>query len=83
MLLNTKSLSLDPQVADRLKQRRICTPLDNTPTLFEVEEVILGMANRKAVGPDELPAELIKLFLDGDQGLLRQFHDIIVTMWRK
>ena len=43
----------------------------------------MGMANRKAVGPDVLPAELIKLFLDGDQGLLRQFHDIIVTMWRK
>ena len=82
-LLNTKSPTLDPQVADRLKQRPTCWPLDDEPTLFEVEEAILGMANRKAVGPDELPAELIKLFLDGDQALLRQFHDIIVTMWRK
>lgn len=42
----------------------------------EVEEARRGMANSKAVGPDEdLPTELIKkLLLDGDQGLLHEFR---------
>ena len=40
------------------------------------------MANRNSVGPDDLPAEVIKLFLDGDQGLLRDFHAIIMAVWQ-
>ena len=40
------------------------------------------MANRKAVGPDDLPAELIKLFLDGDRGFHREFHAIVVDAWQ-
>ena len=40
------------------------------------------MANRKAVGPDDLPAEVIKLFLDGDQRLLHDLHAIIVAIWQ-
>lgn len=40
------------------------------------------MANKKAVGgPDELPAELLKLLLDGDAGP-SSFHDIIVDTWK-
>ena len=58
-LLNTKSPTLDPRVADKVKQWPPCMPLDDLPSLFELEEAIRGMANRKAVGPDDLPAELI------------------------
>ena len=40
------------------------------------------MANGKAMGPDELPAELLKLGLsDSSHGILLAFHDIIVAVW--
>ena len=40
------------------------------------------MANGKAIGPDELPAELLKLGLsDSSHKILLAFHDIIVAVW--
>ena len=40
------------------------------------------MANVKAMGPDELPAELLKLVLsDSSHEILLAFHDIIVAVW--
>ena len=40
------------------------------------------MANDKAMGPDELPAELLKLGLsDSSHEILLAFHDIIVAVW--
>ncbi|CAB1118029.1 unnamed protein product [Ectocarpus sp. CCAP 1310/34] len=79
-LLNTKSPTIDLHAADKVKRWPTCVPLDDIPSLLEVEEAVREMANRKAVGPDDLPAELIKLFLDGDQGLLREFHAIVVDV---
>ncbi|CAB1120250.1 unnamed protein product [Ectocarpus sp. CCAP 1310/34] len=81
-LLNTKSPTIDLHAADKVKRWPTCVPLDDIPSLLEVEEAVREMANRKAVGPDDLPAELIKLFLDGDQGLLREFHAIVVDVWQ-
>ena len=41
------------------------------------------MANRKAVGPDGLPAELLKGLADeGQFNTLGKFNDIIVAVWR-
>ena len=41
------------------------------------------MANRKAVGPDGLPAGLLKVLADeGELNTLGKFHDIIVAVWR-
>ena len=41
------------------------------------------MANRKAVGPDGLPAELLKVLVDEvELNTLGKFHDIIVAVWR-
>ncbi|CAB1121152.1 unnamed protein product [Ectocarpus sp. CCAP 1310/34] len=81
-LLNTKSPTIDLHAADKVKRWPTCVPLDDIPSLLEVEEAVREMANRKAVGPDDLPAELIKLFLDGDQGFLREFHAIVVDVWQ-
>ena len=67
-------------MTERLEQRETHTLLDNEPTTGEVEKAMWGMGNR-AVGPEKLPAELFKLFLDGDQALLKQFHRIIINMW--
>eukprot|EP00752_Nemacystus_decipiens_P014381 g12791.t1 len=57
-------------------------PQPARPFPLEVEEAIKGMADRKTVGPDDLPAEVIKLFLDGDQDLLHDFHAIVVAVWQ-
>ena len=41
------------------------------------------MANRKAVGPDGLPAELLTVLADeGEWNTLVNFHDIIIAVWR-
>ena len=40
------------------------------------------MANGKAMGPDELPAEMLKLGLsDSSHKILLAFHGIIVAVW--
>ena len=42
------------------------------------------MANRKAVGPDGLPVEHLKVLVDeGDSDNLGSFYEIIVAVWRR
>ena len=49
----------------------------------QVEEAIRALANRKVVGFDGLPAELVKVLADeGEWNTLGKFHDIIVAVWR-
>ena len=67
ILLNTKSPSLDLKIVEELKVCPPCIPLDDLPLISEAEKTIKSMSNRKAVGPDELPAELFKLILDEDR----------------
>ena len=41
------------------------------------------MANGEAVGPDGLPAELLKVLADEEElNTLGNFHDITVALWR-
>ena len=61
--LNTKSPAFDLNNVEELKVWPPCIPLDDSPSIFVVEENIKSMSNRKAVGPDEPPAELLKLIL--------------------
>ena len=45
----------------------------------DMTAVIRGMRNWKAVGPDFLPVELLKIdHLD----FIRYFHNLLVNMWR-
>ena len=82
-LLNTKSPTLDPSIVDELKQWPPCRPLDDVPSRYEVVEAIRALANRKAVGPDGLAAELLKVLADeGELNTLGKFHDTIVAVWR-
>ncbi len=76
-LLNRKSSTLDLHVADNIAQWPTCASLDDSLVMEEVQMAIHSMYNRKAVGPDELPAKPIKLFAVGDQALIRQFHRIV------
>ena len=41
------------------------------------------MANVKAVGPDELPVELLKLGINYDPTVLREFHRVIKLVWHQ
>ena len=50
--------------------------------MSETENALRSMANVKAMGPDELPAELFKLGLtDSSHEILFAFHDTIVAVW--
>ena len=80
-LRNTKSPTFDPSIVDELKQWPPCRPLDDVPSRYEVEEAIRALANqKKAVGPDGLPADLLKVLTDeGELNTLGKFHDVIVA----
>ena len=62
-LLNTKSPALDPNVVEEVDMCPPCTPLDEVPSIFEVQGTIKSVPDRGGVGPDELPAEPLKLGL--------------------
>ena len=42
-----------------------------------------AMANEKAVGPDGLPAELLKVGLQQDRTILLEFHPLTTLIWRE
>jgi len=76
--------ALDPTITDELKVWPPYSPLDDVPSRYEVEEAIRAMANRKAVGPDGLPVELLKVLVDeGDSNNLASFYEIVVAVWRR
>ena len=82
-LLNTKSPTLGTSILDEFKQCPPCRPLDDVASRYEVEEAIRALANRKVVGLDGPPSELLKVLTDkGDLITLGKVHDIIVAVWR-
>ena len=60
-LLNKKSPKLDPTISILFPQRPLTPSLGDEPTMHNMTGVIRGTPNWKAVGPDSLPAELLKL----------------------
>ena len=82
ILLNTKSLTLDPNIAEGLEQWPENTTLGNKPTIQELTDAICSLANGKAVGPDGVPVELFKIALNGDPALRQRLFDIVVGIWR-
>ena len=80
-LLETKSPTLDLTIVDELKVWPPCMTLDDVPSRYAVDETIRAMANRKAVGPVGLLAELLKILADGDSDVLVNLFDIVVAVW--
>ena len=74
LLLNTKSDMLDPDIPKRLPQHPFASALGIEPTEEEIATATKTMANAKAVGPDGLPAELLKLGLQQDRTILLELH---------
>ena len=77
-LLNAKSETLDPTVMSKISQRFIAKALGVEPTEDEVAAALQSMANAKAVGPDGLSAELLKLGLHENR---RELHRITKLVW--
>ena len=65
---------LDPDIPKRLPQQPLASALGIEPTEEEIATAMKAMANNKAVRPDGLPAELLKLGLQQDQTILLEFH---------
>ena len=81
MTIHTKSPKLDPNIAEGLDQWLENMPLGVQPTMQELTDAIRSLANGKAVGPDGVSVELVKIILNGDPALRRRLLDIVVRIW--
>ena len=80
-LLNTTSATLNRTIIEGLSQKPTALILGDPPVVSETRKALRSMANGKAMGPDELPAELLKLGLsDSSHEILLAFH-IIMAIW--
>ena len=82
-LLYSKSDKLGVDIIEELPQWRIAHALGMEPTESELIGALRSMANAKAVGPDELPVELLKLGINHDPIVLREFHRVIKLVWHQ
>ena len=76
-LLNSKSDKLRLDIIEVLPQWPTTHALGVEPTENKLIGALRSMANAKAVGPDELPIELLKLGINHDPTVLREFHRVI------
>ena len=74
---------LDPDIPKRLPHQPVASALGIEPTEEEIATAMKAMANEKAVGPDGLPAELLKLGLQQDWTILLEFHRLTTLIWRE
>ena len=82
-LLNSESDMLDADIQKKLPQHPVASALGIEPTEEEIVTATKAMANAKAVGPDGLPAELLKLGLQQDRTILRELHRLTILLWRQ
>ena len=76
-LLN-KVHTTDPGYLDYQPTLPIIPKLDDPPSFETVEKTILSLKDNKAVGPDNIPAEVIKY---GGCALHRRLHNFILDCW--
>ena len=80
--LNTTSTTLNRTIIEGLSSKPIALSLGDPPVVDETKKALRSMANNKAMGPDELPAELLKLGLsDSSHEILLAIDGIIVAVW--
>ena len=80
-LLNTTSATLNRTIIEGLSQKPTALSLGDPPVVTETNKALRYMTNGKAMGPNELSAELLKLGLsDRTHEILLAFHDIIVAV---
>ena len=82
-LLNSKSDKLDHDFVGRIPLQSLALSLGLEPVEDEVTVASRSMANAKAVSPNELPVELLKLGRRHEPTLLREFHRVMKIVWRE
>ena len=82
-LLDSKSEKLRLDTIEELPQWPIIHELGVEPTESKLIGALKSMANAKAVGPDELPVEVLKLGINHDLTVLREFHRVIKLVWHQ
>ena len=81
-LLNTTSAALNRTLIESLSPKPVALSLGDPPVVNETKQALRSMVNGKAMGLDELPAELLKLELpDSSHKILLVFHGPIVAVW--
>ena len=68
---------------ERLPQHPLASVLGIEPTEEGIATAMKATANAKAVGPDGLPAELLKLGLQQDRIVLLELHRLTTLIWRE
>ena len=82
-LLNVESDMLDPDIPKSWPQHPVASALRIKPTKEDNATAMKAMANTKAVGPDSLPAELLKLEVQQDRTILLELHLLNTVIWRE
>ena len=82
-LLNSKLDILNPDIPRRLPQYPVASALGIEPMEEETATAMKAMANAKAMRPDGLPAELLKLGLQQDWTILLELHRLTTLIWRE
>ena len=81
-LLNTTSAAVNRTNIEGLSQKPTVLSLGDPRVVNETKKALITMATGKAMGPDELPAELFKLGLcDSSHEILLAIHGIIMDVW--
>ena len=82
-LVNSKSDMLGDDIPKRLMQHPVASALGIEPTEEKIATAMKVMANARAVGPDGLPRELLKLGLQQDRTILRELRWLTILIWRQ
>ena len=72
--------SIDESVLEEVEQRATNESLGAPPMRGEVAHALNSMKNCKATGPDGIPADFLKLYLESDESL-QAFTDMIQKVW--
>ena len=82
-LLNAKYDKLDPDIPKRLSQQPVASALGIEPA-EEIASAMKAMENTKAVGPDGLHVEVLKVGLQQDQTILELYkYQLTTVTWRE
>ena len=74
---------LDPDIPKRLPQQPVASALKIEAAEEEIATAMKAMANVKAVGPDGLTVEQLKLGLQQDRTILLELHRLTTLIWRE
>ena len=82
-LFEAKSDKLRLEIIEGLPQWRVTHALGAEPIENELTEFLRSMAKAKAVRPDELSVEILKLGLNHDPTVLQEFHRVVKLVWHQ